>query len=146
MPDLSSGSRSLRFEAEIYGACSRYIRLQALWEDLVTARPQIAHGELSILAAGGGAGHLTLRPAQLGNRVVLGDASREMLDRVEESMRHARVSALLTLVHAPIQALHQDLAGRLDLVVCHAVDEDDGGEPSTTGAIKGSAQRPHRAP
>jgi S-adenosylmethionine-dependent methyltransferase len=121
--DTSFDGIAASFEAEIYAASRGYIRLQVLWEDLVTEIPQIAHGGLSILDAGGGAGYLAVHLAQLGNRVVLCDASWEMLDRAEESIRQARVSELVTLVHAPIQALHQAVAGQFDVVVCHAVLE-----------------------
>jgi S-adenosylmethionine-dependent methyltransferase len=121
--DTSFDGIAATFEAEVYGASSGYIRLQVLWEDLVTEVPQIARGGLSILDAGGGAGHLALHLAQLGNRVVLCDTSREMLDRAEESVRQGRVSEFVTLVHTPIQELSKAVAGRFDVVVCHAVLE-----------------------
>jgi S-adenosylmethionine-dependent methyltransferase len=121
--DTSFDGIAATFEEEVYGASKGYIRRQVLWEDLVTEIPQIARGGLAILDAGGGTGHMAVRLAQSGNRVVLCDPSRDMLERAEESVHEARLSELVTPVHASIQELHQEVDRRFDVVVCHAVLE-----------------------
>jgi S-adenosylmethionine-dependent methyltransferase len=94
-----------------------------LWEDLLGAIPALAAGGRTVLDAGGGAGHLAARLARAGNRVVLADASREMLRRAEASLREAGVAERVTLVHARIQSLDPAKLGGFDLVACHAVLE-----------------------
>ena len=64
--DTSFDGIAATFEAEVYEASRGYIRLQVLWEDLVTEIPQIMRGGLAVLDAGGGDGHLALRLAQAG--------------------------------------------------------------------------------
>ncbi len=111
------------FEAEVYGTSRGRVRLDVLWEDLVGALPALASGGLSILDAGGGAGHLALRLARAGNRVLLADASPAMLRRAEASLREAGLAERVTLVHARVQSLDATAIGRFDLVTCHAVLE-----------------------
>ncbi len=111
------------FESEIYGSSKGYIRLRVLWEDMLGAIPGLTAGGLDVLDAGGGAGHLAIRLAGLGHRVVLCDASREMLDRAQAAARAQGVAGAMTIVQAPIQDLRGLLDRRFDLVVCHAVLE-----------------------
>ena len=120
-PDVNFDGRAAGFEEAIYGSSKGYIRLRVLWDDLLTEVPGISHGGLSILDAGGGAGHLTLLMAEQRNRVLLCDPSREMLDRAEESVREAGLSTLVTTRHSTIQDLEQG-AG-FDVITCHAVLE-----------------------
>jgi S-adenosylmethionine-dependent methyltransferase len=111
------------FEDEIYGSSKGFIRLHVLWEDLLTAIPELRHGGLSVLDVGGGSGHLALRLARLGNSVVLSDASREMLDRAESAIPAAGFRDAITIVHAGIQDLGAVLTDTFDVVLCHAVLE-----------------------
>ena len=110
------------FEEEIYGSSKGYIRLRVLWKDLLSEIPQIGGGGLSILDAGG-AGHMALRMAQLGNTVVLCNASREMLDRAAQSTLQEGLSDRITIVHAAIQDLERASVGEFDVITCHAVLE-----------------------
>ena len=119
--DINFDGRAASFEEAIYGSSKGYIRLRVLWDDLLTEVPGISRGGLSILDAGGGAGHLTLLMAERRNRVLLCDPSREMLDRAEESVREAGLSTLVTTRHSTIQDLEQG-AG-FDVITCHAVLE-----------------------
>ena len=111
------------FEVEIYGSSKGFIRLRVLWEDMLAELPALAEGGLSVLDAGGGAGHMTLLLTRLGHRVVLADPSREMLDRAEQSLREAGLVDRVRVVHAPIQALQSAVDERFDLITCHAVLE-----------------------
>lgn len=119
--DADFDDRAASFEEEISGSSKGYIRLSVLWEDLLTEIPLISHGGLSVLDAGGGSGHMTLRMASQGNSVVLCDPSQEMLTRAEESARKANLSELITIRHSAIQDLEQ--TGDFDVVTCHAVLE-----------------------
>jgi S-adenosylmethionine-dependent methyltransferase len=111
------------FEGDIYGTSKGYIRLGVLWADLVDVIPAIVGGTFSILDAGGGAGHLAVRLAQLGNRVVLAEPSGEMIERAHAAVRDAGVGEPMRLVQAPIQDLPTLIGEQFDLVICHAVLE-----------------------
>ncbi|HLZ72746.1 MAG TPA: methyltransferase domain-containing protein [Dehalococcoidia bacterium] len=111
------------FEREIYGSSRGYIRLRVLWEDMLGAMPGLAAGGLDILDAGGGAGHLAIRLAACGHRVVLCDPSREMLVRAEAAVHAHGLAGAVTTLLAPIEDLRPLLNRRFDLVVCHAVLE-----------------------
>jgi S-adenosylmethionine-dependent methyltransferase len=111
------------FEEEIYGSTKGYIRLHVLWEDLLGSIPALSKGGLSVLDAGGGAGRVAVRVAALGNRVVLADPSRAMLDRAEASVREADLGDAVTTVQASVQELSSRLDESFDVVMCHAVLE-----------------------
>ncbi|HEV2125908.1 MAG TPA: methyltransferase domain-containing protein [Chloroflexota bacterium] len=121
--DVNFDGVASQFEAAIYGSSRGTVRLSVLWEDLLSEIPQIQAGGLSILDAGGGAGHVAVRLAQCGNTVVLADASREMLDVAAAAAREAGVSGRLTIVHAAIQELDAAVLGTFDVITCHAVVE-----------------------
>lgn len=114
------------FEGDVYGSSKGLVRFGVLREDLLSAIPDLAHGGLSVLDAGGGAGRVALLLAQAGNRVVLADPSREMLGRAERAFaesRHAAGGSVATL-RSSIQDLGEGLAGEsFDVVCCHAVLE-----------------------
>ncbi len=120
--DVNFDGRASSFEGEIYGSSKGYIRLRVLWEDLLTEVPAISRGGLSILDAGGGAGHLALLMADQRNKALLCDPSREMLDRAEKSIRGAGLCDLVTTKHTTIQDLNEPDA-RFDMITCHAVLE-----------------------
>jgi len=120
--DVNFDGMAGSFEEAIYGSSKGYIRLGVLWDDLLTEVPAISRGGLSILDAGGGAGHVTLLMAKQGNRVLLCDPSREMLDRAEKTFRQAGLSGLVTTRHSTIQNLEKVGVG-FDVITCHAVLE-----------------------
>jgi S-adenosylmethionine-dependent methyltransferase len=111
------------FEQTIYGSSKGYIRLSVLWEDMLSGIPQLANGGLSVLDAGGGAGHIAMRLAGLGNDVVLCDPSREMLHRAQHAIEEAGLTGHIRIVHAPIQQLTTMLDRTFDVLTCHAVLE-----------------------
>ena len=111
------------FDAAIYGTSKGYIRLGVLWEDLCQAVPKIETGKLSVLDVGGGMGHISLRLAHLGHRVVLADPSEEMLDRVRETVQRENLNELVTVVRSTAQDLSHYVKNTFDLVLCHAVLE-----------------------
>ena len=121
--DTSFDGIASAFEDDVYGAPKGHVRLEVLWTDLATELPAITRGGLSVLDAGGGAGHMAVRLAQAGNSVVLCDASREMLRLAEVAIRAVKVEQHVSLIHGPIQELHNKVDTQFDLILCHAVLE-----------------------
>lgn len=111
------------FEAEIYGASKGYVRLNVLWEDMLSAVPAIADGALSVLDAGGGAGHVAVRLAALGNRVLLADPSDHMLAMARKRIEEDGVGDRVTTLLSTLEDLPRHVSDRFDLVTCHAVLE-----------------------
>lgn len=134
-PDINFDGKAAKFEEEIYGSSKGYIRERVLWEDLSSGIPRIRHGALSILDAGGGSGRMALRMGRLGNRVVLCDPSREMLDLAEASIREADLSDLVTMVHSSVQTLAESAGERFDVITCHAVLEWLADPRATLGSL-----------
>ncbi len=127
-PDANFDDIAGRFEEDIYGSSKGYVRSSVLWEDLSCEAPEILQGGLSILDAGGGAGHIALAMAQFGNDVILCDPSREMLLKAEEAIKEANPPGSVVTLHSSIQNLEvQNLEvsdpGKFDIVTCHAVLE-----------------------
>lgn len=120
--DINFDGRAAGFEESIYGSSKGYVRLHVLWEDLLDEVPSILRGGLSILDAGGGAGHQAVLMAERRNRVLLCDPSREMLDRAEDSVRGAALSGWVTTKQSSIQDLDTG-GGKFDVITCHAVLE-----------------------
>jgi S-adenosylmethionine-dependent methyltransferase len=123
MRDTNFDGISASFKRDIYASSKGYVRLGVLWEDLLSAIPEVRRGGLSVLDAGGGAGHVALLMARSGNEVVLCDPSQEMLDKADESIRRAGLLSSVTTVRSAIQDLEERIDSRFDLVVCHAVLE-----------------------
>jgi S-adenosylmethionine-dependent methyltransferase len=110
------------FEADVYGTTKGRVRLEVLWEDLLDAVPAIAGGSLSVLDAGGGSGHLAVRLARAGNRVLLADPSERMLAMAGQRVEEEGLSEGVTVMQSDVAGL-RELSERFDLVCCHAVLE-----------------------
>ena len=122
-PDADFDEIAGSFEEEIYGSSKGYVRLNVLWEDLSREVPEISQGGLSILDAGGGAGHMALAMAQSGNDVLLCDPSHEMLLRAEKVIGETSLPGTVTTLHSSIQDLKVSEHGEFDVITCHAVLE-----------------------
>jgi S-adenosylmethionine-dependent methyltransferase len=135
--DVNFDGIAAAFEAEIYGSSQGRVRLAVLWADLLESVPGLASGGLSVLDAGGGAGHLAIRLARLGHQVVLSDPSGEMLDLAAAAITAAGVTGQVSTVRAGLQELPEVPGSTaFDVVACHAVLEwlaDPG--PSHTGTL-----------
>src|SRR5438132_11065756 len=110
-----------RFDA-MYGTSWGRVRLAVLWDHMLTAIPEIRHGGARVLDAGGGGGRIAIKLAELGNRVVLCDPSREMLGRAETAIREAELTDAITVAHARIQDLEPPDVP-FDVITCHGVLE-----------------------
>ena len=122
MEDTDFDAIASDFEKEIYGSSKGYVRLQVLLEDLLSEIPQIEHGDLNVLDAGGGAGHMAIWMARSSNNVLLCDPSQEMLDKAEEAIHAANLQEAVTVRHSSIQNLDSSI-GDFDVILCHAVLE-----------------------
>lgn len=78
---------------------------------------------------------MALRMGRLGNRVVLCDPSREMLDIAEDSIREADLSDRITTVHSSVQGLEESIDDRFDVITCHAVLEWLADPRTTLGSL-----------
>ena len=88
---MSFNGVSRQFLDEIYGTSKGYIRLNVLWHDLVTEIPELLGGGLRILDAGGGDGRVSRKLVHQGNRIVLCDSSKDMLDEAKKWISHDSV-------------------------------------------------------
>lgn len=111
-----------RFE-EMYSSSWGHVRLEVLWDDLLANIPALQNGDARVLDAGGGAGRIAVRLAQLGNDVVLCDPSQEMLDRAALGIEEAGLTDRVAVIHARIQDLETNGDGHFDVITCHAVLE-----------------------
>jgi tRNA 5-carboxymethoxyuridine methyltransferase len=110
-----------RFDS-MYDTSWGQLRLAVLWDHMLEAMPELADGGLRVLDAGGGAGRIALKLAELGHDVVLSDPSRAMLARAETSISEAGLADAISVVHAPIQEIGLT-EGPFDAIACHAVLE-----------------------
>lgn len=123
MSDKNFDRLSQKFAKNIYGTTKGEIRALVLWRDLEPAIQALGNKPLRILDAGGGFGFFSQKLAALGHEVVLCDISATMLNEAKRQIEAAPKPLAITLVHAPIQALHPQQQGQFDLILCHAVAE-----------------------
>jgi SAM-dependent methyltransferase len=97
--------------------------MAVLWDDLLAAIPRLRDGGVDILDAGGGAGHLAIRLAQLGHRVVLAEPARDRRDRAQAAIGTTSMSGSVIVVPGALQELPDQLHLRFDVIVCHAILE-----------------------
>jgi S-adenosylmethionine-dependent methyltransferase len=122
--DVNFDGIASAFERDVYGSSKGRIRLAVLWEDMLEGVPELVDGGLRVLDAGGGAGHQAVGLARLGNRVVLCDPSREMLERARAAVCEAGLTDAVHTVRVAIQELDSAVGGEpFDVIVCHAVLE-----------------------
>lgn len=111
-----------RFSQNIYNTSKGKIRQAVLMRDLLELPLLTTPAE--ILDVGGGQGQLALKLAALGHKIVLTDISAEMLQVAEAEALAQDLLTQLTLVHSPLQQLHEQLnTQQYPLVLCHAVLE-----------------------
>jgi S-adenosylmethionine-dependent methyltransferase len=122
-PDADFNGKAAAFEEDVYGSTKGAVRLAVLWEDLLSELPGLRRGGLHVLDAGGGAGHIAVRLAKLGNTVVLADPSEEMLAMAAGRAREEGVADAVRLVRSSIQEMDAALGERFDVITCHAVLE-----------------------
>ena len=124
--DIHFDQLAERFERKIYGSKKGDLRLQLLWDDLLTALPALQAGKkLRVLDAGGGLGQMSARLATLGHEVMLAEPAAPMLEKAQQQFAEAGLdAACVQCVQASIQELPQVLPPQpFDVVVCHAVLE-----------------------
>jgi S-adenosylmethionine-dependent methyltransferase len=131
--DIHFDQLAERFERKIYGSDKGDLRLQLLWDDMLTAIPALQAGKpLRVLDAGGGLGQVSQRLAALGHHVVLSEPAAPMLERAKSLFAESGIDdTRVQFVQASIQQLAEALqqlpvalpAQQFDVVVCHAVLE-----------------------
>ncbi|TPW15888.1 MAG: S-adenosylmethionine-dependent methyltransferase [Halothiobacillaceae bacterium] len=123
MSDRNFDDLSHKFRRKIYASPKGIIRLAIVWEDLITALPDLTSKPLRVLDVGSGIGQISLALAKLGHELVLCDHSNEMLTLAKEQFKTEAPDAKVTFIHSPIQQLTREIEGQFDLVLCHAVLE-----------------------
>jgi S-adenosylmethionine-dependent methyltransferase len=109
------------FDDGLYGTSFGELRLAVVVHDLLETIPELRDGGMTVLDSGGGAGHLAIRLARLGNEVVLCDPSLAMLVRARAAVEEAGLGGSITLVQAPIQEQRAIVPRTFDVVTSHAV-------------------------
>lgn len=113
-----------KFARKVYGELKGDIRLAVIWRDLLAAVSGLADGSsLRILDIGGGLGQLSIRTAELGHRVIYNDLSVEMLSLAQAEADKAKIKDKITWHQGEYQNLEDQLEGRFDLILCHAMAE-----------------------
>ncbi|GAB3377226.1 methyltransferase domain-containing protein [Spongiibacter taiwanensis] len=134
--DRNFDGLSRRFRDNIYRRPKGQLRLDLCWRELNTQLPHLEGASLQVWDAGGGLGQMSARLAGLGHNVLYSDISQEMLAAfVEEQSAgelrniEARQGAIQEMASLP------EMAGRFDLIVCHAVLEWVEDQPGLVQAL-----------
>jgi S-adenosylmethionine-dependent methyltransferase len=123
--DTLFDDRVERFTRKIYGSRKGELRLALLWEDMMEHIPSLSTDTpLSILDAGGGLGHMSIRLAEAGHSVLMCEPSIPMLDKAREQVNKQTCSSRIRLTDCTLQTLGTHFPDeQFDLVLCHAVLE-----------------------
>jgi S-adenosylmethionine-dependent methyltransferase len=137
--DRSFDGLSQRFRKNIYDSPKGQLRLALCWRELLEQLPGLkGEAPLHIWDAGGGLGQMSLRLAELGHQLLYSDLSGEMADGFTLELASHSAAERVTVLQQSIQdvAAQQAMAGRFDVIVCHAVLEwvEDG--PALLAALK----------
>ena len=113
-----------KFARKVYGGLKGDIRLAVIWRDLLAAVPALSDGSsIRVLDIGGGLGQFTIGTAELGHRVTYNDLSAEMLSLAQAEANKSKVKEKITWHQGEYQNLEDQLEGRFDLILCHAMAE-----------------------
>ncbi len=123
MSDTNFDTRHLRLEENIYGQVKGEIRLTLIEEDLRDYFPPFLDGGLTVLDAGGGAGHFSRICARRGHRTVLCDISAEMLKLADSQNETTGLQGKITLLHLGLHDPELARYAPFDLVALHGVVE-----------------------
>ena len=121
---MSFNDLALRLEKNVYDSPKGFLRLSLLTKDLEEFIPGFKGKEpLSILDAGGGAGHFSRICAANGHNALLCDTSPGMLELAQKENRKTDFSRRIQLLNAPMDAPAVRKSGPFDLVLLHGAAE-----------------------
>lgn len=113
-----------RLKENIYGSPKGRLRIDTVWEDMVTHVPGLVQGPpLSVLDAGGGMGQISLKLARLGHDITLCDISEKMIKQAQKRFQKENLESRVTLIHGPLQNLAESRDRSFDLILAHGVLE-----------------------
>lgn len=123
---MSTGDRSFddlaeRFEKRIYGSSKGEIRQAVIWRDLNVILPK--NKKLRVLDLGGGLGLSSIKLSQLGHYVCFNDISPVMTKKAILLAKKAGVAEQIDWHVSSYQDLVDQLQGKFDLILCHALLE-----------------------
>ncbi len=112
-----------KLEQNVYGSLKGALRLQLILDDLEDHYPAFNEKPLSILDVGGGNGYFAKICLEKNHRVLLVDASAEMLDKAETELATWKENKQLEL--SQMDFVVQDFSGdaAFDLVLMHGSAE-----------------------
>ena len=115
---------SAHFEKKIYGGLKGQIRLAVLRHDIfgwVKSWQQTHNRPLRVLDVGAGLAQISIELAKDGHDVTINDISANMLEIAKQNAGEAAQN--ITWHTCPYQDLNDQLSGKYDLILCHAVLE-----------------------
>lgn len=124
LQDRNFDDISEHFEKKIYGGLKGEIRLAVLRHDIfnwVIAYQNTVNRPLRILDVGAGLAQISIELAKLGHDVTVNDISANLLKQARQNA--GDISDKITWHCCPYQDLDQQLFGKYDLILCHAVFE-----------------------
>lgn len=121
--DQNFDNLSQRFRKNIYHTAKGKIRLNILWRDLHEQIPSLETGGLSILDAGAGQGHFSLKLAKKNHQLTLCDLSQKMLEDAQTLFTENKVNDGVRFINSSVQMLSEHVNEAFDIVLFHAVLE-----------------------
>lgn len=124
LQDRNFDDISEHFEKKIYGGLKGEIRLAVLRHDIfnwVIAYQNTVNRPLRILDVGAGLAQISIELAKLGHDVTVNDISANLLKQARQNA--GDISDKIVWHCCPYQDLDQQLFGKYDLILCHAVFE-----------------------
>lgn len=115
--------RVAKLEKNVYDSVKGTIRLSLLLQDVADFCPGFSTSSLRVLDIGGGSGRFARICARHGHKVLLCDASEEMLERAAAEMRPAEAELDIELLHADFLSPDCTFSEPYDVVVMHGSAE-----------------------
>lgn len=124
MADRNFDDLAQRFAARVYGGLKGEIRLAVLWRDIdqfICNRN--CSKPLRVLDIGAGLGQIAIQLAQQGHQIDYNDISQQMMAIARAAAASAGVEQQIGWHHGPYQQVLENLEGKYDLILCHALLE-----------------------
>ncbi len=110
-----------RFASRVVNSRKGQLRRAVIWRDIHQhlADRLTKSKSLDVLDVGGGAGHFSIEFASQGHRVTYNDLSEKMMEQAQSAARQKSLEQCIAWRNQP----YQELEGRYDFILCHAVLE-----------------------
>ncbi len=112
-----------KLEQNVYGSLKGALRLQLILDDIVDYCPAFTEKPLSILDVGGGNGYFAKICLEKNHRVLLVDASKDMLEKAEDELTIWKENRQLELAQMDFVVQDFSFDDSFDLVLMHGSAE-----------------------